>query len=793
MVASVGRCYTNPQDYAQENYYTEGEGFTNAEWMGAAASYQGLSGQIKEQDFYNAYSSLDPKGNPLRKQQQYKKSSRRYNRPGTDVTLSAPKSVSVAALVYENQDILKAHKAAVSATMKYAEKNCIFYQTKQRGQKLLLQSKSAQIAVFHHDDNRNKDPQLHSHCVILNQTQCPDGKWRAVANKEIYKQQKTIGVYYDHELVRQLQQLGYRVEWTSDHTFELAGVDKDRLNTIFSSRSNQIEAELSSRGLTRATATAEQKQAVCLKTRQEKKRALRPQDRQKQLLEWQSRAREKGIEPNKPTEYHRDLVKRTYNSQNTALRINELISNATEILTEPKNAFNPHELLRECLRQSQGKYDPVKIQTSIGLCKEFIPTRDGRLTTTKALNREQKIVRLALDSRSSQIPLSSYERVEAIAQSRSLNQGQSAALKQMVTSKDAVVLIQGNAGVGKTYTMKALAETVEDSQPIRGLATSAAAASVLQNESGITSQTLASYLLTNNQQLPQQEVILVDEAGMLSTGQMEKLLSKAKSLNNRVILVGDTKQLSAISAGAPFKLLQDAGLSTAIIDQNLRQRDPFLKQVVNEIAKSDLDSNSINTAYQKLNEQGKIKQIVSDEARLEAIAADYLSRPSEVRDKTLIIAGTNADKSAIAQKVRTCLMAEGTLSNENLLISTLRRKNLDKFAITQAHHYQRGDVIKFQTDSARFSKNSYYRVTDVNPETQTATLIDTVGLTETLSLDKYKQREVYQLIELEIRPGERMRFTKNIRSADYKQLNGQRFTVLGITDDGHGPDLAKLL
>jgi conjugative relaxase-like TrwC/TraI family protein len=784
MVASVGRCYTNPQDYAQENYYTKSESFANSKWLGLAANIQGLSGQIKDKDFQNAYSSLDPNGNPLRKQQQYQKSSRRYNRPGTDVTLSAPKSVSVAALVYENQDILKAHKAAVSATMKYAENNCIFYQTKQRGQKLLLQSKSAQIAVFHHDDNRNKDPQLHSHCVILNQTVCPDQKWRAVANKELYKQQKTIGAYYDHELARHIQQLGYQVEWTSDHTFELAGVDKERLDAVFSSRSNQIEAELAKLGLTRATATAEQKQAVCLKTRPEKKRSSHPQDRQKQLKRWQSRAVENGIELNNPSEYHRDLFERTYSNQNPARSINELINNATEILTEQKNAFLPHELVRECLRQSQGRYDPVKIQNSIDLYKEFIPARDGRLTTIKALSREQKIVRLALSGQDSQIPLSSHEQAEAIAIGRSLNTGQSAALKQMVTSRDTVVLIQGNAGAGKTYTMKALAQTIGDKQPIKGLAPSAVAASVLQNESGITSQTLASYLLTNNQQLRRQEVILVDEAGMLSTGQMEKLLLKAKSLNNRVILVGDTKQLSAVEAGAPFKLLQDAGLSTAIIDENLRQRSPILKQVVDRIAQSNLDSESINTAYQKLNEQGKIQQIDNDEARIEAIAADYRSRPIEVRHKTLIIAGTNADKQAIAQKVRACLVAEGTLSNESIEISTLRRKNLDKFATTQAHHYQRGDVIKFQTDSARFSKDSYYRVTDVNPETKTATLIDTVGLTSTLPLDKYKQREVYQLIELEICPGERMRFTKNIRNSDYKQLNGQRFTVSGITDDG---------
>lgn len=377
MVASVGRCYTNPFDYAQENYYSSGESFANAEWMGDAAKTQGLKGQISEPDFLNAYSCLDPKGNPLRKQQQYQKSSRRYNRPGTDVTLSAPKSVSVAALVYENQDILKAHKAAVRATMKYAENNCIFYQTKQRGQKLLLQSKSAQIAVFHHDDNRNKDPQLHSHCVILNQTHCPDGKWRAVANKELYKQQKTIGAIFDHELARNIQRLGYQIEWTSDHTFELAGVDREKLNAVFSSRGNQIEAELSKLGLTRATATAEQKQAVCLKTRQEKKRSLHPQDRIEQLVRWQLRAKESGIEINKPSEDHRLEFERIYQNEDLENNLKNLINNAVSTLTERSNAFLPHELVRECLRQSQGRYDPEKIQTQIERYKEFVPTRAG--------------------------------------------------------------------------------------------------------------------------------------------------------------------------------------------------------------------------------------------------------------------------------------------------------------------------------------------------------------------------------------------------------------------------------
>ncbi|NJM89931.1 MAG: relaxase domain-containing protein, partial [Hydrococcus sp. RU_2_2] len=296
MVATVGRCYTNPQDYAQENYYSQGDGLANSEWLGLAAIAQGLNGQIQEKDFHNAYQAFDPNGNPLRKQQTYSKSSKRHNRPGTDVTLSAPKSISYAALVLGDRQIEEAHKAAVRATIEYIEKNCIFYQTKQNGKKLLLQSQTAQIAVFHHDDNRNKDPQLHSHCVILNQTLCPDGTWRAVANKELYIQQKTIGAYYAHELARQLKQIGREISWTDDHTFELAGVDKEKLDAIFSTRSNQIESELAMAGLTRLDATAAQKQAACLKTRPQKKHHLHPTDREQQLEEWRQRASEAGIE-----------------------------------------------------------------------------------------------------------------------------------------------------------------------------------------------------------------------------------------------------------------------------------------------------------------------------------------------------------------------------------------------------------------------------------------------------------------------------------------------------------------
>jgi conjugative relaxase-like TrwC/TraI family protein len=780
MVATVGRCYINPQDYAQENYYSQGDGLANSEWIGKAAAAQGLNGQIQENHFHNAYKALDTNGNPLRKQQSYSKQSQRHNRPGTDVTLSAPKSISVAALVMGDRQIIEAHKNAVRATMEYVEKNCIFYQTKQNGNKLLLQSQTAQIAVFHHDDNRNKDPQLHSHCVILNQTLCPDKKWRAVANKELYIQQKTIGAYYAHELARQLKQIGRKIEWTSDHTFELAGVDKEKLDSIFSTRSNQIESELAMAGLTRFCATAAQKQAACLKTRPQKKHHLHPTDREQQLQEWRQRAADAGIEISLNS---RSRLEKAYYQPLQSERISSLLHSATDILTERQTAFTKHEFLKECLRQSQGRYDPKQIIAEIESLSNLVPTRDGRLTTTHQLRREQKILQLASSGQNSFSPLASREQATAIAIAKNLNTGQANALLHMATCRDAIMLVTGNAGVGKTYTMKALKETIGN-QSIRGLAPSAAAAEVLMTESDISSQTLASYLLDSNERLPKNELLLVDEAGMLSTRQMEQLLEKAQATNSRIILVGDTKQLGAIEAGAPFLLLQNQGFPTATIDQNLRQSDPLLKQIVNLMATHDKDEESVNQAYQKLNERGKIQQIESESERIDAIALDYLSRQKEVRSKTLILAGTNADRQAITTAVRYGLIERGTLGNESLKIPTLRRFDLDKFAITQSHHYHKGDIIKFQTENARFCKDFYYRVSIVNPQTNTATLIDASGTDHSLSLDKYKQREVYQVQELELRPGEQMRFTKNIRTPSRQQLNGQRFTVTGFAPDG---------
>ncbi|MGL5832024.1 MAG: AAA family ATPase, partial [Waterburya sp.] len=271
-----------------------------------------------------------------------------------------------------------------------------------------------------------------------------------------------------------------------------------------------------------------------------------------------------------------------------------------------------------------------------------------------------------------------------------------------------------------------------------------------------------------------------DEAGMISSSQMQSLLEKAQQTNSRILLIGDTKQLAAVQAGSPFKLLQEqTNLPTIGIDLNVRQQNFQLKEVVDLLSKGE-----IKQGYQKLNQQGSIKQIPIDSLRLRAVVNDYLERDNKTQAQTLILAGTKKEKDVITKQVRQGLIEEGKLGQQSQSINILNPKDLDKFSLTQANSYEVGDVIKFNHNSAKFSKELYYRVDAVNNNTKTLTLRDSLGNQQSLELSCYKDRTVFQSQTRELRLGEQMKFTRNNYQNQQKQINGQQFTVLGFNSNG---------
>ncbi len=358
MVCSIGSPYSNLIDYAEENFVTKNQTVANSRWFGQGSVNLGLIGQVNSGDYQNVYRGLDNFGNNLRRQLSNKNS-----RPGRDLTFSAPKSVSLLALVLGNEQIIKAHSMAVNRALEYIEQNCIFTRTGAGG-RISLQTKNMMVAIFQHHQSRNLEPNLHSHCVIFNQTQAEDGKWRAMDNRQLYQQRIAIGMVYHHELSQQLMELGYSINWNQDGTFDVAGFESSQLKQFSSRRAEIIN-------MAGENSDAKTKARACVSTRNSKK-YVNAIERITQKESWQHKLSTLNISVEHYSANNRQLFSRS-----------ELIDKSIKTLSERdgKTQFSQHELLKEVLIQAQGQHQLDQLQHDIKQHPSLIPTKNEKLTT----------------------------------------------------------------------------------------------------------------------------------------------------------------------------------------------------------------------------------------------------------------------------------------------------------------------------------------------------------------------------------------------------------------------------
>ena len=216
---------------------------------------------------------------------------------------------------------------------------------------------------------------------------------------------------------------------------------------------------------------------------------------------------------------------------------------------------------------------------------------DRAFVTDRAVKAERQVLASMRAGRGKGMALADADAVEARLEPSRLTRGQREAVRTVLLSNDLVIGVQGHAGSGKTTMLSEVKELLGE-RKIQGLAPSAVAARVLAREAGIPTRTLQ-YFLTRFGDLSDPErlararaeyggaVLAVDEASMTGSVRMEALLRVARALKvARVVLVGDTKQLKAVDAGQPFRLLQKAGMATATMKEVKRQRDPELRAAV---------------------------------------------------------------------------------------------------------------------------------------------------------------------------------------------------------------------
>ena len=284
--SKAGHYYADQKD----DYYNR-DG-SSAQWQGQGAAQIGLTGEVTQQQFTAALKG--DFGPDVRLAKSVRKDAK--SRAGEDLTFSAPKSVSIQALIGKDSTVIAAHDYAVRKTLEYIESELVYARRKINGVTSSEKTANIVIAKFRHETSRPSksdlaDPQLHTHTIIMNVTRRADGAWVALANEQIYKNKKLLDTIYKNEIAAYLEKAGYALHYEKD-SFELANISREQIEH-FSKRGMTVEAELAKMGKTRETASHDLKQTITLATRNAKRPEITRDDLQK---EWEKEAKDLGID-----------------------------------------------------------------------------------------------------------------------------------------------------------------------------------------------------------------------------------------------------------------------------------------------------------------------------------------------------------------------------------------------------------------------------------------------------------------------------------------------------------------
>ena len=801
MVATISAISNSAQasSYYEADDYYAGDGLSPSEWQGSGADALGLSGEVERDQFRDMLDGKLPSGQQLGTV----RDGANQHRPGWDVTMSAPKSVSIMAEIAGDRRLIGAHDRAVKSALAFAERHAAATRIRDGGTVERQQTGNLTVASFRHDTSRAQDPQLHTHNVIMNATRDANGNWRSLEPRALYQLQKTIGAIYRQELAVNVRSLGYEIEVGKDSLFEIKGVSADAIRA-FSERAVQVEARLAERGQTRETASAAEKQIAALDTRAVKENV----NRAELVKDWRETADSAGfgqasrlalVERAKLTAArteHAPLL--TAQGEITA---HQAVAFAAEKLGERQSVFSAADLEKEAGRFGLGAVTQTQIGAAIDRATSdgalapriFIDRRGaefGGFTTGNNIDNEQRLLRAEANGRGRvaaiRTPAQAAKAVAraALASEHPWTPDQQNAAKALLTSQNRVTAIQGYAGTAKTTTVLATFAREAESLGVRvtALAPTASAARTLGEALGARGETVAKHLI--NQSTPEsigRAVWIVDEASMLSARDKATLLDAATKADARVILVGDVKQLGSVGAGAAFAQLQGAGMETAKLAEIVRQTNPMTKEAVEASIQGDA-----RRALDALDRGGGRIIANADHAeRMNSMAQDYAALSPMEQRHTIVIDPSRAGRDALNAEIRTQLVASGRLTGEAVTMRTLESKGLTKAESRDARSYEVGDVVRFARDYADkgIAKREAVTVRGVDPAKNAVSLEQADGRTVDWRPRQWGsgKSEAFTPGSVDLMKGDRIEFTRNNRML--ARENGGRAQVVAVSPE----------
>lgn len=730
--------------YGDDNYYLEEEE-TAIKWQGKTVDHLVYEGQ----DFIKQFNDLS-KGKVADVQLgKIDKNGTIKHHAGVDLTFSAPKSISIAALVFKDKRLIEAHDQAVTKTLSFIEKNYIISRFR-KGQEIIpMNTRNMIAAKFRHDISRNKDPNLHTHATILNITlnnKIP----RSIDNRHLYKHKMLLGAMYQAELALNCKKLNYNINTIhnnkSQDTIEIILNNKKaqeifkKIQSDYSSRRKDILAFMKEEGLYGAKSA----QKASLMTRRDKEK-ISYKEKQKvwnKILDISDKAIiQKEIQNiNKIKNNTINLIKEDSN---------KFVKSAIEHLSEREAVFTKAELFKNTILLSYSKVSPQDILETINsydkkkiLLKSNITFYDksgGRIkieqepayTTPKALLQENHLLKILKEEKNNIQPIIKSKELN-IPQNRQdlFTTGQLNACTGILTTKDRFINIQGLAGTGKTFM---LAEVVDQAKSkgyeVFAMAPTTAAINVIKDDIKNADKiiTLQRHLLdglkpTDKSKLP--KLWIVDESSFISTKQALALTKIAVKQNAQVVFMGDYKQLSSVDAGKPFAISQKnkIGIKTIEMKDIIRQEDVKLKQAVYAASKGDIEKSFESLAKNII--EIKRGNVSYQKDREKIIIEFYLSMTPKEREKTIVINPSNLGRKTINNAIKDGLKEEKIISGTSYQKKCLVAVDITKEHKKNAYKYNTNNIIRFFKDytANNIKKGEYFNVKEINEKENLITL-----------------------------------------------------------------------
>ncbi|MGC4073989.1 MAG: MobF family relaxase [Nibricoccus sp.] len=676
------------QHLRKNDYWAEGEQQIQGEWIGEGAKALGLSGPVTDEPFEALRQNRHPiNGGPLTPRDN-------ANRVAFfDIQLSAPKDVSVLAMLGGDNRVRDAFIESVRTTLGEMERYAAVRE--RRGEAAFSEDFRLTAnfvgALFVHDTSRDLDPQLHAHAVLANATwDRPRTGWFALQPAEMLRASPYIRQVLYRELASRLRSLGYDPYEMNSKGFSIRGVE--HLRERFSKRTLQIQ-KLS------------QEFAI--------KKGRQPTKREVEVIVRESR-------PDKLTKIDTPQVRLKQRAQLTPSESHSMEVLVKKAFTQvPREQWSHGEaasVLESALRHVYERSSVVRegavLSAALELHPDFYRWRDLRYALDvhpDAMRKESEMslrtIRREEHAAIDRITTGRNQRFElgkVSALPESLTPGQRIAAAGLLNNTDFLSVLIGDAGTGKTTVLSAIekAHQASGGQPFFPLAPTTRARDALIQSGFANAETLQRFLVSEEMQKKAvSRVVLVDEAGLLSTQQIDQLTKITYAIQARLLLVGDTKQHYSVERGDALRnVIQYSGTPLFRLSEVLRQRSEADRRFSRLLATGD-----IAEAFSFAEYRGMIRESENDQCLFADAARHYVSNRT-AGIETLVVIPVWEEIERFNAEVRPALRAAGLLGKTEVFKDAIKPLLWTKEQKLHWHQYQPGDRLLFIRNTRFFKR-----------------------------------------------------------------------------------------